>query len=137
MWPFKKKVVPKKLAEEKPIVTEKKLVKKVRYKTESKELGKTTIKYTLKDGREFYSVCYGHFQQSVSGLMVCEPYIYSSLVQAIQFISDNYFVGVVILKDDLKNLKEMVIGEVISAKIGETVPYSEDCQVAYIVEELE
>lgn len=134
MWPFKKKAV-----KEEP-----QAIGRIVIKPETKELGKTMIKFSFKDGRTFNSLCYGTFSQDFSfGIdgtcykqkaYVKEGFIISSIAVA-QNIIRNYQGGCIsTFIDDEKNPRCSVMGELVSAQIGKTYPYQEECNVAYLEE---
>ena len=137
MWPFKKIPPTPKKPEEPP-----KKVKVIEYRREKKELGKTVVKITFADGRKINTMMYGGFYQPRAEYerdgrtpkILMDSHSITSLHEAQIYLKmiDGSRASTVV--DDGKNPGKAVTGIIVKAEIGQTFPYEEEVEVAYVVE---
>lgn len=131
MWPFKKKV-------KEPV----KLIKKIFFENKEVEVGRTNISLILKDGRNFNTWIYGRVNQyidyprpvydgsgDISGFSeggVGEVSIAHSYLLAQAYLSSINSLTVTVVDDPISPT-ESVVGEIVSAEIGDT----EECKIEH------
>lgn len=135
MWPFKKKEVKVLRKAKQRIAFSQKLI----------PIGKTTIEFTMEDGRTFNSIFYGKYKQkyehgNIRDGYVCplEPRLVSveivdslkeaqSILKELSNISQTF-------RDDYYNTINVMIGKAVAARIVKTEEYEKMFDVAYLEE---
>lgn len=128
MWPFNNK----------------KTELKTEIRKEKIDVGKTLIKYTLLDGKEFYSNVYGNYCQNTKDLThKREVEVKNSLTYARQslYTYPSYYdvpnVGLpfVTLTDNGYESYKSITGQIISVEIIKTEPYEIEYDVKYLIKD--